>query len=121
MPIAPTGNANEAFAELRSVQSDSIDWVRFAACGSLIAGGLLYLFGQRRAGLVTGVTGATIALLDHQDLIRRFWKELPGYMDQVQQLLDDMENLVEDIGYRRQRLHQVLHKTGSPEPSPVES
>ncbi|HLY41543.1 MAG TPA: hypothetical protein VKR52_10025 [Terracidiphilus sp.] len=120
MPIASTRIENEPLPPFDPVESDSIDWVRFAASGSLLAGGLLYLLGRRRAGLATAVTGATIALLDQQDLIRRFWRELPGYMDQVQQLLDDMENLVDDIGDRRRRLHQVLHKAESPVASPVE-
>jgi len=121
MPIASSArNENEPLTPLYPAETEPVDWVRIAACSSLLAGGLLYLLGQRRAGLAAGVTGATIALLDQQDLIRLFWRELPGYVDQLQQLLDDMENLVEDISSRRQKLHQVLHKASPVGTTPVE-
>ena len=45
---------------------ESSDWVKIAACGSLITGGLMLLSGQKRAGLVLAASGTALAMLDQQ-------------------------------------------------------
>lgn len=97
-------------AEVVTPQSESNEWITYAACGSLIAGGVLLLTGQRRAGLAAAVSGAALALLDQQDLLRTWWKQLPGYVDQVQHLVDQVQSTVEEVAVRRESLRQVLNK-----------
>ncbi|HUN83730.1 MAG TPA: hypothetical protein VMU48_05090 [Terracidiphilus sp.] len=108
MPVTPfAGNGKESSTELTQTRPDAANWVRIAACGSLIAGGVLYLTGQRRAGLATAVAGTALVLLDQQEVVQTWWRELPNYVCEVQNLLDDMEKLVEDISLKRRKLHQV--------------
>jgi hypothetical protein len=78
-------------------KSDSFDWVKFAACGSLLAGGLLLLTGQKRAGLVMAASGTALALLDHEDTVRQWWGALPEYVDRAQYMMEQVQDVVEDI------------------------
>ena len=62
-------------------QNEPYDWAKVAACGSLVAGGLLLLTGHKRAGLVMAASGTVLALMDHEDTLKRWWEALPGYVD----------------------------------------
>ena len=92
---------------------DSIDWLRIAAASSLIAGGLLYIAGERRAGIAAAATGTALAMIDQQDSLRAWWRQLPGYVDQVQHMLDDVQILVEDVTGKREQLREVLGKVSN--------
>lgn len=109
--VPPERNENESTMEI--LPPDSVDWLRIAAAGSLIAGGLLYVAGERRAGMAAAATGTALAMVDQQDLLRAWWRQLPGYVDQVQQMLDDVQNLVEDLTGKRDRLREVLGKVST--------
>ncbi len=91
----------------------SVDWVRIGAASSLIAGGLLYIAGERRAGIAAAATGTALAMIDQQDTLRAWWRQLPGYVDQIQHMLDDVQALVEDITGKRERLREVLGKVSN--------
>jgi len=106
------GNGKETSTGLAPLRPEAANWVRIAACGSLVAGGVLYLTGQRRAGLATAVAGTALVLLDQQEVVQTWWRELPNYVGEVQQLLNDMQKLVEDIRMKRGNVRQVS------EPSP---
>jgi hypothetical protein len=101
---------NEFEAEPSASESQSTNWVGLAAGGTLVAGGLLLLMGQRRAGLVAAVSGATLALLDEQETVRTWWNLLPGYIDDVQGLLSQVEGTVEELAAQRDRLRHVLNR-----------
>lgn len=107
----PRRNKSQSPGEV--LPPDSIDWVRIAAASSLIAGGLLYIAGERRAGIAAAATGTALAMIDQQDVLRAWWRQLPGYVDQVQQMLDDVQTLVEDITGKRERLREVLGKVSN--------
>ena len=107
---APRKDRN-APAGPRIQRDDSTDWIKIAAGASLIAGGLLLLTGQRRAGLAAAATGTTLAMLDQQDLLRAWWKQLPGYVDHVQDMIGQVQSTVEDFTARRESLRQVLTRT----------
>ncbi len=85
-----------------------MNWTRVAAAGAMVAGGLLLLTGWRRAGLVAAASGTALTLLDQQDTIRAWWAVLPGYIDDVQRLLCQVESTVEDIDAKRESLRQLL-------------
>jgi len=70
----------ESRASRMTERSETNDWVRVAACGSLVAGGLLLLTGQKRAGLVLAASGTALALLEHEETLKRWWEALPGYV-----------------------------------------
>ena len=98
-------------ASPRIQRDDSTDWIKIAAGASLIAGGLLLLTGQRRAGMAAAATGTTLAMLDQQELLRTWWKQLPGYVDHVQDMIGQVQSRVEDFTARRESLRQVLTRT----------
>ena len=72
-----------------------MNWVGFAAGGTLVAGGLLMLTGERRAGIVAAASGTALALLDQQETLRSWWNALPGYIDQVQGVLGQVQDTVD--------------------------
>ena len=85
MAIAPVPKRDkDSSFHVTESQSDSVDWVRIAAGTALLAGGLLLLTGQKRAAMAVAAAGTALAMLDQQEMLRSWWRELPGYIDQVQ-------------------------------------
>ena len=107
--MSATARREQRIAPTR-LQDNSTDWIKIAAGASLIAGGLLLLTGKRRAGMAAAATGTTLAMLDQQDLLRTWWGQLPGYVDQVQSMIGQVQSTVEDFTTKRESLRQVLTK-----------
>jgi hypothetical protein len=95
-------------------QSDQVDWVRVAAGGALLAGGILILAGQKRAGMAAAATGTALAMLDEHEALRSWWRQLPGYVDQVQRVISQVQDAVEDIAEKRESLRRVLMRADIP-------
>jgi hypothetical protein len=91
-------------------ETDSFDWVKVAACGSLITGSLLLLSGRKRAGLVMAASGTALALLDHEEAIRQWWEAMPGYVDRAQYVLEQVQDVVEDIAKKGESLRRALSR-----------
>jgi hypothetical protein len=91
-------------------KTDSFDWVKFAACGSLLTGGLLLLSGQKRGGLVMAAAGTALALMDHEEALRNWWDAMPGYVDRAQTMLEQVQDVVEDITEKGESLRRVLSR-----------
>jgi hypothetical protein len=111
MVIVPLTMSQDEFdAELPASETHDANWIAFAAGGTLVAGGLLLLLGQRRAGLVAAASGAALALLDQQETVRSWWNALPGYIDDVQGVLGQVQGTVEELAAQRDRLRRVLDR-----------
>ena len=109
MAVVPmTQPEKEARIERRDCGPDSANWARMAAAGSLVAGGILLLTGNRKAGLLTAAAGTTLALLDQQETVRDWWNALPGYIEDVQSVLGKVEESVTEVENQRARLQKVL-------------
>jgi hypothetical protein len=93
-------------------QIESPDVLKFAAGGALVAGGILLLTGQRRAGIAVSVAGAALTLLGEQDLVRSWWEQLPDYVEHLEHAVSRMKSSVEEITVTRDNLKQVLTGTG---------
>lgn len=91
-------------------RNEQYDWVKVAACGSLVAGGLLLLTGQKRAGLVMAASGTALALMDHEDALKRWWEALPGYVDRAQSMFEQVRDVVEDVAQKGESLRRVLSR-----------
>jgi hypothetical protein len=85
-----------------------MNWVGFAAGGTLVTAGLLLLAGERRAGMVAAASGTALALLDQQQTLHSWWNALPGYIDQVQEVLGKVQNTVNEVAVKREALRQAL-------------
>ena len=109
MVIVPLTMSEEEFGmEPSASETECTNWISLAAGGTLLAGGLLLLLGRRRAGLVAAASGAALALLDQQDAVLSWWNTLPGFIDDVQRLLGEVEGTMEDIAEQREKLRAVL-------------
>ncbi|HUH62487.1 MAG TPA: hypothetical protein VLZ50_05800 [Terracidiphilus sp.] len=117
MVVVPIPNpsadaAAEAGEPLRpaTAQSKSSDWLCYSACGSLLAGGVLLLTGNRRAGLLAAVAGTTLAMLDQQETVRNWWNALPGLMDDANRMIGQVQNVVQNVDTQRERLRALVDK-----------
>ncbi len=111
MVVVPlTQPEKEAMVQGNSCAADCTNWARIAAGAGLLAGGLLLLTGRRKAGLVTAAGGTALALLDQQELVKAWWDALPGYIDNVQNMLGKVEETVAELEDQRARLDNVLSR-----------
>lgn len=94
--------------ETREESESGTNWIRYAAVGTLAASGVLLVTGQRRIGLIAAVSGAALALIDQQDVVRSCWDKLPEFLENLQGLLSKTQSAVEDISTQSEKLRQVL-------------
>jgi hypothetical protein len=92
----------------RIPQGERIDWVRLAASGTLIVGGCLLLARKKRAGTVVAASGTALALLDHEDTLRKWWRALPAYIDQAQRLMGQVQAAMENVIEKGEALRRDL-------------
>lgn len=90
---------------------DSVDLVKIAAGGALMAGALLVLTGNRKAGVAAAATGTALAVLDQKDLITSWWRQIPGYIDQAQRFIGQVQSAMEEMAARREALRKALTGT----------
>ena len=102
--------SSESSFETREDAGESVNWIRYAAAGTLAAGGALLVSGHRRIGLVTALSGAALALIDQQDAVIKCWNRLPEFLDDLQGTLSKTQAAVEDISIQSQKLRQALGK-----------
>jgi len=106
VPLSQPVNDFSATPEI--IESETMNWVGFAAGGTLVTAGLLLLAGERRAGMVAAASGTALALLDQQQTLHSWWNALPGYIDQVQQVLNSVQSTEEDVAAKREALRRAL-------------
>jgi hypothetical protein len=93
-------------------QIESPDLAKLAAGGALVAGGILLLTGQRRAGIALSVAGAALTLLTEQEAVRTWWEQIPDYVEHLENMVGRVKNSMEEITVTRDNLKQVLTGTG---------
>jgi hypothetical protein len=102
--------SNESSFETSEECANGTNWIRYAAAGTLAASGVLLVTGQRRIGLIAALSGAALALIDQQDVVRSCWDKLPEFLEDVQGLLSKTQSAVEDISSQSEKLRQVLSR-----------
>ena len=109
MVVVPLSqSANDSALTPDAVESETMNWIGFAAGGTLVTAGLLLLAGERRAGMVAAASGTALALLDQKETLHSWWNTLPVYIDQVQRVLNQVQTTVEDVSAKREALRRVL-------------
>jgi hypothetical protein len=109
MVVVPLSTpANDSAAIPVAKKSEPMNWIGFAAGGTLVAAGLLLLVGERRAGMVAAASGTALAMIEEKDTLHAWWNALPGYIDQVQRVLNQVQATVEDLDAKRESLRRVL-------------
>ena len=64
--------------------------------------------GERRAGMVAAASGTALAMIDEKNTLLSWWNAMPGYIDQVQRVLSQVQTTVDDVDAKREALHRVL-------------
>jgi|WetSurMetagenome_2_1015567.scaffolds.fasta_scaffold13030_4 hypothetical protein len=109
MVVVPLTKPEEASPTTpKAVGSEAKSWIGFAAGGTLVAGGLMLLAGERKAGMVAAASGTAMALLDQQETLHTWWEALPGYIDQVQNVLGKVQDTVNAVAVKREELRRIL-------------
>lgn len=104
----PVSDSPAPMEIVESQSSESMDWVGFAAGGTLVTAGLLLLAGKQRAAMVAAASGTALALLGQQETLRSWWNEVPTYIDQVQGVLGKVQDTVNEIAVKREALRRAL-------------
>jgi hypothetical protein len=102
--------SSESSFETREEDESGTNWIRYAAAGTLAASGVLLVTGQRRVGLIAALSGAALALIDQQEVVRSCWDRLPEFLGDLQGLLSKTQSAVEDISNQSEKLRQVLSR-----------
>ncbi|HXE04688.1 MAG TPA: hypothetical protein VN579_01795 [Bryobacteraceae bacterium] len=109
-PISKSAGDERSMAEVGSSRDGSGRVLRYAAAGTLAAGGTLLLSGCRRTGLLAAVVGTALAMIDQQDNMRVWWNALPGYLDEAQSFLNRAQGVVDDVNTQRRKVHDVFSR-----------
>ncbi|MGA7653928.1 MAG: hypothetical protein WBE36_18255 [Terracidiphilus sp.] len=107
----PPGDAEQIHVEPPGKACASPLWVRYGAAGSLLAGGVLLLTGQRRAGLVASAAGAALAMVDEKELVKKWWDALPNYLNTAQRMLDQAQQTIDDLASKRDKIMSIIGKS----------
>jgi hypothetical protein len=107
--VPPAGSASFPAPAL-APPAVSPDITHYVAAGTLLAGGALIASGHRRAGLAVAVAGTAIALLEEQEAVKQWWKNLPGYLSDAQDFLDKIEGYLQEATVQGQRLQGILRR-----------
>ncbi len=89
---------------------NSRPWIGLLAAGTLAASGALLVSGKRRAGLVTAISGAVLAMIDQPEVVSKWWNALPVYLEDAQDFLGRAQAAVEDLTAQGEKLKRSLSK-----------
>jgi hypothetical protein len=106
----PAAGSASLPAPAPSPQSASADWTHYVAAGTLLAGGVLIATGRRRAGVAVAAAGTAMALLEEQETVKTWWKNLPGYLNDAQHFLDKIEGYLKEASVQGQRIQSILRR-----------
>jgi hypothetical protein len=109
MVVVPLAKPQENAIGAPVVQdANDVRWLRYAAAGTLAAGGALLVTGYRKAGLIAAASGVALAMLDQQDVVRAWWNMLPGFLEEMHSTLGKAQTAVEDLSAQGERLRTML-------------
>ena len=86
----------------------SVPWTRSLAAGTLLAGVVLLIMGRRKAAVAVAAAGTAVALIEDPESVRKFWNNVPGYVQAGQRALARLEGLVEQVAEQGAKLTDIL-------------
>jgi len=102
--------AKDASAAPSDGNSQSADWLRYAAGGALVAGGILLLSRKYRAGLLAASTGTALAMLDQQATVEAWWLALPGLIEDAGRMLTQVEGAISNLDAQREKIRALMKR-----------
>jgi len=85
-----------------------VPWTRVVAAGSLVASAWLLFTGRRKSALAVAAGGAVVALLEKPEIAQEIWKGIPGYLHSAKDMLVRVEEFVEDVAAKGEKLRQTI-------------
>ncbi len=85
-------------------------WTRSLAAGTLLASAVLLVTGKRKAAIAIAAAGTAVALIEDPDSVRKFWNDVPSYVQAGQKMLARVEGLVEQAAEQGLRLKDILRR-----------
>jgi hypothetical protein len=85
-------------------------WTRSVAVGTLVSSAVLLALGRRKAAVAVAAAGGAIALLEDPDGVRRFWDDIPNYVQSGQRALGRVEGLIEQVAEQGGQLREMLKR-----------
>jgi hypothetical protein len=85
-----------------------VHWTRAVAAASLVASAYLLVTGRRKSALAVAAGGAAVALLEKPEVVQDLWKGMPGYLRSAKDMLVRVEEFVEDVAAKGDKLRKTL-------------
>jgi len=89
---------------------NSIPWTRSLAAGTLLSSAILLVLGRRKAALAVAAAGGAVALLEDPEGVRKFWNDIPSYVQAGQRFLSRFEGVIEQVAEQGESLKDVLKR-----------
>jgi hypothetical protein len=89
---------------------NEVPWTRTLAAGTLLTSAILLVLGKRKAALAVAAAGGAVALVEDPEGVRKFWNDIPGYVQSGQRALGRLEGLIEQFGEQGGQLKDLLKK-----------
>src|SRR6202453_2845684 len=86
------------------------NWVRTVAAGSLVTGAVLLATGKRKSGLAVAAAGTIFALVEDPDGVKKFWNNIPDYLDSGHDVLSRFEKFVSELSAQGEKIRSVVEK-----------
>src|SRR5580698_380293 len=86
------------------------NWVRTVAAGSLVTGAVLLASGKRKSGLAVAAAGTVFALVEDPDGVKKFWNNIPNYLDSGHDVLSRFEKFVSELTVQGEKIRAVVEK-----------
>jgi hypothetical protein len=88
----------------------SVPWTRSLAAGTLLSSAILLALGRRKAALAVAAAGGAVALLEDPEGVRKFWNDIPSYVQAGQRMLARFEGVIEQVSEQGVSLKDVLKR-----------
>lgn len=89
----------------------SVPWTRSLAAGTLLSSAILLVLGRRKAALAVAAAGGAVALLEDPEGVRRFWNDIPSYVQAGQKMLARFEGVIEQVAEQGDSLKDIFKRT----------
>jgi len=88
----------------------AVPWTRSLAAGTLLTSAILLVLGKRKAALAVAAAGGAVALIEDPDGVRKFWNDIPSYVQAGQKMLGRFEGLIEQVAEQGGQFKDVLRR-----------
>lgn len=88
----------------------SVPWTRSLAAGTLLTSAILLALGRRKAALAAAAAGGAVALIEDPESVRKFWNDIPSYVQAGQRMLARFEGVIEQVAEQGDSLKDMLKR-----------